>query len=265
MRSSGLVDRPLRSGMLRIPREVWIEKDRLLYRLSDENRQTKQQEKRPAPALLQEFIELDEKEPEAFRNYAARWGVFGLCKHSLPHMHNWPTGTKGRGCVPQGFPEECWEPLSTWRNLVSRFLACLRIAASIHSGTKARPEDWERVVGHHMQGSPKKKQIGFFVSQVNNDLYLSRVNPTIAHQKGNFAIEIGSPGWVNLYGALTCQLALATCRTDGLAHCSACGRPFVITGRRPNPNRRSYCSACGLLAAQRDASRDYRKRKREEH
>jgi hypothetical protein len=66
----------------------------------------------------------------------------------------------------------------------------------------------------------------------------------------------------SLVGALAVQLAFAASRTDGLRICSSCGTAYVPE-RKPARTRRSYCKACGIKAAQRDAARDYRKRKKE--
>ena len=64
-----------------------------------------------------------------------------------------------------------------------------------------------------------------------------------------------------LLGDIALQLALASARSDSIAMCTACARPF-IPRRKTGPARNAYCSACGLRAAQRDASRRYRERKR---
>ena len=75
-------------------------------------------------------------------------------------------------------------------------------------------------------------------------------------------LEHSAHGIVNLYGTLAYQLMIAVARTDGLATCCACGKSYIITGRRPNPDRRNYCHSCGKAAADRDAARDYRRRKK---
>ena len=75
-------------------------------------------------------------------------------------------------------------------------------------------------------------------------------------------LEHSAHGIVNLYGTLAYQLMIAVAQTDGLATCCACGKSYIITGRRPNPDRRNYCHSCGKAAADRDAARDYRRRKK---
>jgi hypothetical protein len=66
-----------------------------------------------------------------------------------------------------------------------------------------------------------------------------------------------------LFGALAVQLLLAIGRTNGFAHCSACGKQYT-PDRRPPPGRRHYCPECGRGAAERDAARDYRRRRKEQ-
>jgi len=97
--------------------------------------------------------------------------------------------------------------------------------------------------------------------EVNGLVQLGGVHPKMAHQKGGWVLVYEATGLANLFGVLAFQCMLAIARTDGLATCSACGESYVITGRRPNPNRRNYCTRCGKNARDRDAARDYRLRK----
>lgn len=61
---------------------------------------------------------------------------------------------------------------------------------------------------------------------------------------------------------LLVQCAPAMPRGDELAICASCSTPFTPS-RKPNPNRSSYCPSCGLRAANRDAARRYRAKKKE--
>jgi hypothetical protein len=67
-----------------------------------------------------------------------------------------------------------------------------------------------------------------------------------------------------LLGEIALQLALASARSDAIAMCTSCARPF-IPRRRVGSGRNAYCSACGLKAARRDALRRYRERQRTVH
>ena len=52
-----------------------------------------------------------------------------------------------------------------------------------------------------------------------------------------------------VYGLLSAQLRLVVSRNRKLAMCSICSRPYVPR-RKPNPNRRNYCSeACSQEGA----------------
>ena len=255
-----VLDRPLRSGFLWVPYRTWIERDRLYWTLYDPGRRLCAKQKRYGPGMFRRFIELDGKDSEAYRTYASKWGVFRLCRHDLPHMHNWPTGTKKWGCRPRGTALRQWEPLERWRGVVAEFRACLAIAAEMQAGRKGKAADWLRLGSETTPRAESKRRL-LLRATVNNALYLGRVQPAIEYD--NSIITTFQTGYGNLYGALALQLLLSIARTDGLANCSACGNPFVLTGRRPNPNRRCYCPACGTKAAQRDAARDYRERVRQ--
>ena len=66
-----------------------------------------------------------------------------------------------------------------------------------------------------------------------------------------------------LWDILALQIVLAASRTDGIAICSACARPY-LPSQQPKANRRSYCPTCREEGKpQRDAARDYRRRRRE--
>ena len=253
--------RPLRSGFLWVPHRTWVERDRLYWTLHDSDRTLRAKQKRYTAGMFQTFIELDGKDAEAYCAYASRWGVFRLCKHDLPHMHNWPTGTNKWGCRPRGTTLRQWEPLGLWRKVVAQFRACLAITAAIQMEKKGSADAW-RALGHDAPPSQLSKRTTMLRSTINGVLYLGGVHPGLEYVDGSFRTMFQTAGG-NLFGALALQLLLAVSRTDGLAHCSACGNPFVFTGRRPNPNRRCYCPSCGLPAAQRDASRAYRARLRQ--
>ena len=63
----------------------------------------------------------------------------------------------------------------------------------------------------------------------------------------------------NLFGLLLLQVTLAISGADGFVICHECGKSF-IPSRRPNPKRHRFCADCGLKAAQKHASRAYRRR-----
>ena len=56
---------------------------------------------------------------------------------------------------------------------------------------------------------------------------------------------------------LVIELVRRVTKTSRLRACAKCGEPFVVG------TRRKYCADCGAKAARADASRNYRKRKRE--
>jgi transposase len=65
-----------------------------------------------------------------------------------------------------------------------------------------------------------------------------------------------------LWDILALKIVLAAGLSDGIAICSACGRPY-LPDQQPKAGRRSYCPECRALGKpQRDASRDYRRAQR---
>ena len=63
----------------------------------------------------------------------------------------------------------------------------------------------------------------------------------------------------SLFGALVLQLMLVISSVDSLVLCSSCGTPY-LPSRKPNPNRKQYCSRCGKKVANRNAKRAERER-----
>jgi len=104
---SGALERPIGARPLAVPREVVIEGERLRWwtpvlgmpsspeAVSREELDRclgKPLEAMPGDKMLESFVRLHRKSDQDIRNYAAKWGPLGICRHGLPHTH-WPLNT----------------------------------------------------------------------------------------------------------------------------------------------------------------------------
>jgi hypothetical protein len=90
---------------------------------------------------------------------------------------------------------------------------------------------------------------------LNYWLTVASVRPRLHWSSVKPVVQLAGQG---LFGALAVQLLFESSRTDGLAVCASCGTPFLPPARRPRRDHNTYCSDCGLKAAQRDAAARYR-------
>lgn len=234
--------------------------------------------------FLENFVELEEATDEEIAVFAERWGVLLICEHGFPSTHApapWPfnsdavvplfdDGTAAdlempRGCRPLSSPDGGnMEPMGVWRILSRQFKAALDVAARLHWGEKGPQGAWQ-----HLGGPPapigtddgvetEKLYLGAFVE---NMLQMGDVRIGFSWADNVSEVDLVAP---SMFSALAMQLALAVSRSDGLAICSNCARPF-IPSRRPKPSQRRYCAICTRdKVPVRDASRAYRARKRQE-
>jgi len=238
--------------------------------------------------LLENFVKLAEVGSEGsgrdILEFAKKYGILFICKHDLPSSHRELEEPTFKDLREGGAFARCGlrttadkffsEPIEVWRLYAQRARALLNLAAAIKKGNEGEKEDWETIA----------KQVGSFVEKpirgemttiivlpkeereqriiisggVNHWLGYAQVRPAyILTEKGPL-IEFGNR---TLFGALALQLMLALSQTQGLASCTSCGI-FYTPSRKPNPNRNSYCPACGSSAAQRNASEKYRNNKK---
>jgi hypothetical protein len=97
---------------------------------------------------------------------------------------------------------------------------------------------------------------------VNRWLRIGAVSLSLEWWEPRPTVRLDSGPLSALFGALALQLLQAVARSDGLALCSACGRPYTPE-RRPDPNRRHYCPQCRNAAPHRDAVRSWRAKQRQ--
>ena len=269
---SGLLDRDLPIGTWVVPAEVRLRGDWLHYRWATRDRGPSRPQ--TAPGVLDGLLAAtDEPDGEAVLDFARRWGVIEACPHGLPSSHH-PARTSRTGptCtrIPvrqdrTGMIDWMKEPLSAWQNLGQRARAALTVAASVHDQKPAPWRTWSDAAWDLPQSSGSETR---FIAATERPALAAAVDTWLAI--GGVGVEfvwsedrpVLSLRPRSLVGALALQLAYSTSRVDGLRLCFDCGRPYT-PDRRPAPKRRSFCQECGLRAAQRQASRSYRQRKKD--
>lgn len=75
--------------------------------------------------------------------------------------------------------------------------------------------------------------------------------------RAEFGLSISQHDFSQLLAVIGLELLLRVTKANRLMICSSCGSPY-IPKRRPTRGDRTYCSACGVRAASRDAATDWR-------
>lgn len=243
----------------------------------------------PAKGMLEEFIELAEADEHKFLPYARRWGLLELCReHYAPTSHNYncepliPLRTVVFGTTEIAAKEHrelllsAGEPVSAWRDY-SRFArALLDIAAKLHQGELGRDEDWDTLhfdeagfLGWDYVAERRRsknfsnldRERNLIAEGVNHWLVSGGVQPKMSWRESRPIITFECPKpYGKLFANLAIQLMMAVSQAGALVICSACGQSYMPQ-RRPKTDQRRYCPNCKGVA-QRDASADYRRRKR---
>lgn len=242
--------------------------------------------------MLEEFVALADAEDNKYLQYACKWGLLELCKEHLePVNHN-------QNCEPLvpskkvvfGFTDEpakehrqmlisVGEPISAWRTHARFAKALLNIAARLHQGELGTEQDWETLhfdeSGFLSRGPADWRQnkklpdiIAFEKSLITtgvNTYWLGSggVQPRVYWRASRPTIAFECPApYGKLFANLAIQLMMAISQLESLAICSVCGESYKPK-RRPKANQRRYCQRCKNVA-KRDASADYRRRKKAE-
>ncbi len=227
--------------------------------------------KYPKEGILEEFIGLADAEPKDFLRYARKWGVLMRCKHDLSN------GLETYGILPhentcrrchklfwnwaenrEAYPLPC-EPLSLWRKYSLELRAIIRVAGMLRLNQKGRDEDWELLLKPFKKYNFKRRKIDLTLIIQN---WARKARLRIMFEWDDYRDPCLTLGG-GLLPSLALQMILAVSRTDAIVLCNFCGKPY-FPKRTPNPNRRSYCSDCGIKAAWRDAQRERRKKLRSE-
>lgn len=274
---SGRLGKRVPSGKIAIPLAVKLEGDALVHKAGWKIVQ-------PDKDVLNEFIRLADKPPEAYLKFAKRWGVLYL-------------DSVGRPCVVSG-PLDRREPLSVWRHLAQRARAVLNIAASLKLGKSAPWSEWECLTPlaphtgdfvtdlHRFANSPEfvrfvrrgfadplvrqqfeserqpKTERMFLNIEVMLWMYLGRVSFTMLPDKtGEWNLETDFNRCLLSFIAL--QIAMTVAGAHSLFICSCCKVPYVRKTKAPRKDQANYCSECGLEEALRRADSARRERRQQ--
>lgn len=232
----------------------------------------------PSPAMLNSFVVLWRRSPEAILQFAKKWGVLFIGEDGRP-------GCKGRSTTNRR------EPLEAWRYYSRRAHAILNIAAMLKRGKRPDKADWQvldalgsritslgaelgeypagfRILASNrlrtwssaqhalvpLSGGPavcadqsSKVQQGIISIEVTTWLILGRVGFALAFGGERSQLEIYYNGC--LFGALALQMALVLAGAKKLYTCSGCGTPYNREQKSPKPGQANFCKACGRKEA----------------
>lgn len=241
---------------------------------------------RPAAGMLERFLKLADAPDRRILDFAAKYGVLGICRHGLPAGHNSPLDRTCVHTVPAGRRKGCyvptrrekgksflWEPLSAWRALSHEALILANIADGLVRGELGERDDWRAVCVRARVSFPwsferleYKASLGvrrFILAEATRAwLVMGNVRPTViwesAHKKPS--VQLSGRG---LFGALAVQLALAIGQSAGYGICDHCRAQYAPEKRRPKVGQRHFCPLCRKKGIpNRYSMMDYRERLR---
>jgi hypothetical protein len=158
----------------------------------------------------------------------------------------------------------CCEPVAMWLQLARQARALLNAASALHRGETPTIDDW-RVIYEAAAPSdvpwraatrpPAPEEARPLLGIVMQEwLQTFDVRPVFAWWGRDPQIVFQR----DLPTTLVMSLVMAVVRAEGLAICSACGRPYLRRGRQAKRGQSNYCSGCGRRAAWRQAARRWR-------
>lgn len=194
----------------------------------------------PPPDLCFRFAKLASGDNEQIRVFAEKWG---------------PLGTEDRA----------EERVDDWRRYAALADALLRFTAVQVSGGRGSDTDWSTIckstAAKNLDRShlTAAEQSAVTALAVNTWFALARGHRIVDLVKARLQIRSGAS---NLLGVLITQIAHVMARSDESAVCANCNKAFPPKQPRSRGSRR-YCPKCRKdKVPQRDASRDWRRRRR---
>jgi hypothetical protein len=228
--------------------------------------------KNPGLRVLADFVGLAEASGEEIKAYAQRWGVLGICPHGFPptscpraeYREEW----HGRFCPPDGYPWRCSEPLATWRVIALWARALLNAVAMLRRKRSISEEDWAVLTGagqirrEHPSEISRLEQWKFVGLSLSTWLEIISFRPGLRiaqDERAEFVLSISRHDFSQLLAVVGLEMLFQVTRAKRLLTCSNCGVPY-IPKRLPTRGEQTYCTACGIRAARRDAATRWRKR-----
>ena len=216
-------------GTYEVPDLAWVDGDQLRF----EARQPQPARRLDAPVLPM-FLRLATDSPDSIVLFAEWFGILGVCEHALPMRHRLVDARTARlgACAMTAAPSG-HEPIDVWRSL------------------SAEAGDALQQFGR-ADGEAARRDVARLIARW---VTVGDVRPYIDPAKMFEAIGFSGAG---MLGSVARELLMAAFTHQRMTTCSGCSVLF-FPKRRPTPNRRSYCPDCGLRAARRDASREFRR------
>ena len=166
--------------------------------------------------------------------------------------------------------------MKIWRYYSTLLRRFLNVGASLQEGKKPPeaemqllydwicedgPPNWGMYNERSTDGlSTIEDNRAWYLFFLNALLIVAGVRPNLVWENGDVKMQFTEEG---LFNGLVALLAFAVSRSHGLATCTACGMPY-LPRKQPSKGKRNYCPSCGRHAAMRDASREYRRRKKQQ-
>ena len=230
----------------------------------------------PEWGLAGEFINLSEG-PERILSFARSWGPLQMCEHSLLEC-------RPRKCYNRK-RRNSWEPLQLWLRYSRAVRGLIRMGVSLRAGKPMDRTDWwdafiPLVHSDSLKGDPATHPTPweFYIGSKNFDLRLQR--RAFLRLLDDWVTNVGlrpHPMWYDdeekpilllsdgsLLENIVAHVLFAVTGTRDIQLCSNCGSP-CSPNRLARTGTRRYCRHCGRQAAERDAARDYRRRKKEKN
>lgn len=282
------------AGLISMPTNLQLRGKRLVYSVEREFKRVQTEQ------LLDRFIALSGQVPGDVLSFAKSYGPLYLCdRHGIAAYHMpllmnqavlgpAPIGTdepsKYDWCGPRldsHKPRTLSEPIDAWFELANRASSLLSAANIVRLQGDAPPELWKQVDG--FQGSFGKKYGARWrylddpsqrlAANLQKWLVTADVHFRVEAEGKSLTASLGpAPLTSSSFALIAIQLLLAIIRSEGLASCSSCGMPYVsnrppLAGKVVGPQvaKRNYCRHCREAGMPgRDASREYRARKRQD-
>jgi hypothetical protein len=198
------------------------------------------------PQLCFAFAGLAQASDEDIRSFAEQWGPLNRHRREA-------------------------ERVDHWRRYARLAQALMRFTAQVISGGHGEQEDWRvicRVISQfpevrslELQGLTDQEQMAIVAAAVNIWFDQAREHGILTMLGGDLQVRPHASG---LFGVLITQIAHVIARSDQTAVCAGCRYPFKP--ERPiTRGTREYCEPCRKKKRpQRDASRDWRRRAKEQ-
>ncbi len=231
----------------------------------------------------------------AVEDFAAKWGVLGLCEHGLPGTHRPPRlGVGGLDSVGPCPPvvRQGWfaEPLERWAALAAQAQAMLRAAAALWDRKAVAQADWDALADLYPRGI--QRPLSPRARRRRDEGRRLLTTPEIRGAKGRVgeisvvAFKTDAPAFAyavrrwcdlgdvrhvftwgdqpefgvgaqTLFGALALRLAVVATKKTGIKFCRYCD-----TAYEPRHRERASTACCGSEECDRERQADNTRRQR---